>query len=118
VKQDFRRMVALGAVLVGLAVACKREPTPPTEADAIAVWNNVHRRAAQAELVSLKKTNGQMATVNGVRVYTLYYTATDKAIKDIGIHHAGWVDTYQSDYPFQWTEKGWLGPDGQVYPEH
>ncbi|HTZ89197.1 MAG TPA: hypothetical protein VMA71_02590, partial [Alloacidobacterium sp.] len=81
-KQDFRRMVALGAVLVGLAVACKREPTPPTEADAIAVWNNVHRRAAQAELVSLKKTNGQMATVNGVRVYTLYYTATDKAIKD------------------------------------
>ena len=118
-KRDFRRLAALGTLLVGLVIAgCKHEPNPPTEADAIAVWKNVHRQAAQSELISLKKINGQMATVNGVKLYTLYYTATYKATKDIGIHHAGWVDTYQSNYPFEWTEKGWRGPDDQVYPEH
>jgi hypothetical protein len=97
---------------------CKHEPNPPTEQDAIAVWKNIHRRAGQSELISLKKTNGQVEIVNGVRVYTLYYTATDRAIKEVGIHHPGWINTNQSNYPFQWTEKGWQGPDGQVYPEH
>ena len=97
---------------------CKHEPNPPTEQDAIVVWKNVHRRPALSELISLKKTNGQMQEVNGVKVYTLYYTATDRALTDIGSHHAGWINTYQSNYPFQWTEKGWQGPDEQVYPEH
>jgi hypothetical protein len=118
-KRAARRFVVSSLVAAVLWVSgCKRDPNPPTEQDAIAVWKNVHRRAAQSELVSLKKTNGQMAIVNGVKIYTFYYTATDRAVKNIGIHHPGWIDTNESNYQFQWTEKGWLGPDDQVYPEH
>jgi hypothetical protein len=45
---------------------CKHEPNPPTEQDAIAVWTNINKRPPLpngAELVSLRKTNGQMAAV-------------------------------------------------------
>jgi len=122
VKRDFRRQVALGTLIFGLVIAgCKHEPNPPTEDDAIAVAKRVNRcipLGNEAELISLKKTDGQMATVNGVKVYTLYYTATKKHLMAVGIHPSGWVETWSSNYPFQWTEKGWLGPDGQVYPEH
>ena len=121
-KWDFRRLVALGTMLVGFVIAgCKQEPNPPTEADAIAVWKNINKRPPlpnEAELVSFKKTNGQMQTVNGAQIYTLYYTATKKTLVNVGIHPPGWVETWSGNYPFQWTEKGWLGPDGQVYPEH
>ena len=100
---------------------CKHDPNPPTEEDAIKVWTSIHSRgplANEAQLISLKKTNGQMAEVNGVKFYTFYYTATQKHSKQIGIQPPGWIETWSSNYPFQWTEKGWLGPDNQVYPEH
>jgi hypothetical protein len=100
---------------------CKHDPNPPTEEDAIKVWKNINKRgplANGAELLSFKKTNGQMSEVNGVKVYVLYYQATEKNLVPVGIHPAGWVDSWSSNYPFQWTEKGWLGPDNQVYPEH
>jgi hypothetical protein len=121
------RWVAKGVAASGLfAVAlwnggCKHEPNPPTEQDAIAVWKSmetsVHSRLPM-ELISLKKTNGQSQMVNGVQVYTLYYTAIEKHLSQVNTHPAGWIETYQNNYPFQWTEKGWQGPDGQVYPEH
>jgi hypothetical protein len=121
------RWVAKGVAASGLfAVAlwnggCKHEPNPPTEQDAIAVWKSmetsVHSRLPM-ELISLKKTNGQTQMVNGVQVYTLYYTAIEKHLSQVNTHPAGWIETYQNNYPFQWTEKGWQGPDGQVYPEH
>ena len=60
-----------------------------------------------------------MAEVNGVKFYTFYYTATQK--HSIASRYSTTrVDQRpgQSNYPFQWTEKGWLGPDNQVYPEH
>jgi hypothetical protein len=50
----------VAAVLWGSG--CKHEPNPPTEQDAIAVCKNIQR--GESELISLKKTNGQMATVN------------------------------------------------------
>ena len=103
----------VAAVLWGSG--CKHEPNPPTEQDAIAVCKNIQR--GESELISLKKTNGQMATVNGVRIYTLYYTASKKTLVKVGIHPPGWIETWSSNYPFQWTEKGWQGPDGQVYPD-
>jgi hypothetical protein len=117
-----RGVVASSVLATVLWVSgCKHEPNPPNEQDAVAVWksmeNSVHRRLPM-ELISLKKTNGQMQLVNGIQVYTLYYTATEKHLSQVDIHPAGWIETYQSNYPFQWTEKGWLGPDGQVYPEH
>jgi hypothetical protein len=70
------------------------------------------------ELISLSKTNGQMQEAKGVTVYTFYCTATERHLSPVNTHPVGWIETYQGNYPFQWTEKGWLGPDGQVYPEH
>jgi hypothetical protein len=121
------RWVAKGVAASGLLAVsllnggCKREPNPPTEQDAIAVWKATHARSQArlpTELLSLRKTNGQMQEINGVKVYTLSYQATQKNLKQLGNHAPGWIETYQSNYPFQWTEKGWQGPDGQVYPEH
>ena len=121
-KQDFSRIVALVTLFVALVIiGCRHEPNPPTEEDAVAVAKKLNRCVPvgnESELVSLKKTNGQIATANGVEVYTFYYTATKKHLMAVGIHPPGWVETWSSNYPFQWTEKGWLGPDGQVYPEH
>lgn len=119
-KGAVRDVVASSVVAAVLWVSgCKHEPNPPTEQDAIAVWRNINKHSRlPSELMSFKKTNGQIATANGVQVYTLYYTATEKNLLKVGIHPPGWIETWSSNYPFQWTEKGWLGPDGQVYPEH
>jgi hypothetical protein len=113
-------VAASGLVAVSLWVGgCKQEPNPPTEQDAIGVWKNINKHSRlPSELVSFKKTNGQMATVNGVQVYTLYYTASEKNLVKVGMHPPGWIETWSSNYPFQWTEKGWEGPDSQIYPEH
>jgi hypothetical protein len=119
-KRHFRSIRAL--IVVGFLVwhvsGCKRTPSPPTEQDAIAVWHNVNRAPHFDDLLSLTKTNGQMATQNGVPVYTLYYKAEIKSVVQLGSRPPGTVETYESNYPFQWSEKGWVGPDHQVYPEH
>jgi hypothetical protein len=79
-KWGAKGIAASGLMAVAMWVGgCKHEPNPPTEQDAIAVWTNINKRPPLpngAELVSLRKTNGQMAAVNGVPLYTLYYTAT------------------------------------------
>jgi hypothetical protein len=36
----------------------------------------------------------------------------------LGNRPPGTIKTYQSNYPFHWTEKGWVGPDQKLYPEH
>jgi len=122
VKLQFKCFTAALAITVCLVTAgCNHDPNPPTEADAIAVAKRVNRcipPGNENELISLKKTNGQMETVNGVKVYTLYYTATERHLTPVGVHPAGWVQTWSSNYPFEWTEGGWRGPDGQVYSKH
>jgi hypothetical protein len=95
---------------------CKRTPPPPTEQDAIAVWKNINRSPHYEDLLSLKETNGQMEKVNGVQVYTLFYQARIRSVMKLGNRPAGTEETISSNYPFSWTEKGWMGPDNQVYP--
>jgi hypothetical protein len=119
----YTRNVLVSAMAMAMLYAggCKYEPNPPTEQDAIAVAKNVNKCSPvgnAAELITLKKTNGQMETVNGTKVYTLYYTATKRNLVKVGMHPPGWVETWASNYPFEWSEKGWLGPDGKLYPEH
>jgi hypothetical protein len=97
---------------------CKHTPSPPTEQDAIGVWKNISQKSHLRDLVSLKKTNGQMEDVNGVHVYTLYYQATVKDLVQLGNRAPGTIESYSGNFPFQWTEKGWMGPDNQIYPEH
>jgi hypothetical protein len=104
-----------GIVCLGFT-GCKHTPPPPTEQDAVDVWKNTHKTLHTQELIKLTKTNGQMEEVNGVEVYTLYYQAQVKDVVKLGNREPGTVETYSSNYPFQWTEKGWMGPDNQLYP--
>jgi hypothetical protein len=116
-----KRSFSLKTLLLAIAclmTACKRTPSPPTEQDAIAVWKNTQTKPYLEELISLTKTNGQMEEVHGVQVYTLYYEAKEKSLVQLGNRPPGTIQTYQSNYPFQWTEKGWMGPDQKLYPEH
>ena len=116
-KRSFFLMTLVLAVAC-IMTACKRTPAPPTEQDAIAVWKNTQTKPYLEELISLTKTNGQMEDVNGVQVYTLYYEAKEKSLVQLGNRPPGTIQTYKSNYPFQWTEKGWVGPDQKLYPEH
>ena len=106
------------SLAAGQLTGCKRTPPPPTEQDAIAVWKNINRTPHYDDLLSLKQTNGQAERVNGVEIYTLYYQARIRSAMKLGNTPVGTEQTINSDYPFQWTEKGWLGPDNQVYPVH
>jgi hypothetical protein len=101
---------------IGEMTACKETPRPPTEQDAIAVWKNINGSPHYDDLLSLKETNGQTENVNGVQVYTFFYQARVRSAMKLGNRPAGTEETISSNYPFKWTEKGWLGPDNQVYP--
>jgi hypothetical protein len=101
---------------IGQLTGCKRTPPPPTEQDAIAVWHYTHRNLHTEELLNLTKTNGQMQQVDGSDVYTLYFEAKVKDLVQLGNRAPGTIETYQSNFAFRRTEKGWLGPDNQVYP--
>jgi hypothetical protein len=119
-----KRLISLLALLTAFGVAagqltgCKRTPPPPTEQDAIAVWKNISRGPHLQDLVTLKKTNGQMEKVNGTETYILYYQASVKDLVQLGNRAPGTIETFTGNYPFQWTEKGWMGPDNHVYPVH
>ena len=119
-KEPFRSILLLIAfgLFVWQMTACKRNPAPPTEQDAIAVLQNTHKKFHSQDLISLTKTNGQLSKVNGVAVYTFFYEAKVKDLMQLGNRVPGTIETYQSNYPFQWTEKGWMGPDQKIYPEH
>ena len=106
-----------GSAIVWQVNGCKHNPAPPTEEDAIAVWKHTHANPHLADLVSLKKTNGEWQEVNGEKVYTVYYQATEKSVVQLGNRPPGTENTYTSNYSFHWTEKGWMGPDNQAYPE-
>jgi hypothetical protein len=111
-------LLAAFGFAVGHLAGCKGTTPPPTEQDAIAVWKNINRSPHYEDLLSLKKTNGQMEKVNGVQVYTLFYQARIRSAMKLGNRPAGTEETISSNYPFKLTEKGWLGPDNQVYPAH
>lgn len=114
--QHIQRLFAV--TLLAVLAGCDSNPKPPTEEDAQAAWHHI---AAQntankiEELVSLKKTDGQMQVVNGVNVYTLFFEAKVRYLTRVGNKKPGDVETYKSNYGFQRTEKGWQGPDGAIY---
>jgi hypothetical protein len=111
-------LLAVFAYFACQLTSCKRTPSPPTEQDAVAVWKDIARTPHLRDLIALKKTNGQMAEANGVPVYTFYYEATVKDVVQLGNRAPGTIETYKGDFPFQWTENGWTGPDHHAYPAH
>ena len=81
---------------------------------------NIHKQLGLSndiQLVDFKKTDGQMAEVNGVKVYTLFYEAREKRLTKIGQWNPGDIHIVKSNYGFQRTENGWQGPDGTHFPD-
>jgi hypothetical protein len=110
----------LTAVLMA-AVGCKVNPSPPSVEDAMVTWHNIFRQSGLdnkvIQLVDLKKTDGQFAEVNGVKVYTLFYEAREKHLTKMGKFNPGDIETIHSNYGFQKTENGWQGPDGTHFKD-
>lgn len=111
-------------VLCGLLVVaftgCQSNPTPPTEENAQSAWHHIAdqtRTAKLVELISLKKTDGQMQEVHGTKIYTFSYEAKIRYLTPVGHWKTGDIQTIDSNYGFQRTESGWRGPDGTVYTE-
>lgn len=113
----FKQYVVVG-LLLGALTGCQPTPSVPTEADAQEAWHHIAVQTTAnklQELVSLKKTDGQLQEVNGVKVYTLFYEAKVRYLTPVGHWKTGDIQTYKSNYGFQQTEKGWQGPDGTLY---
>jgi hypothetical protein len=109
-------------ITIGLAVAggCKTDPPAPTVDDAKQVWLNINKHLSVGnfvELVEIRKTDGQMADVNGVKVYTLFYEIRERHLLPLGNWKPGDIETVKSNYGFQRTENGWQGPDGQHFKD-
>jgi hypothetical protein len=51
-------------------------------------------------------------------MYTFFYEAKVRDVVQLGNRVPGTIETYQSNYPFQWTGRGWMGPDQKLYSEH
>ena len=116
-----RHQIHLAVVLFALIaiVGCKVDPAPPSVDDAKVVWSNINKQLGldkELELVDLKKTDGQMAEVNGVKVYTFYYEVRKRHLTRMGNWKPGDIETVQSNYGFQKTENGWQGPEGTHFP--
>ena len=114
----FAHRAFLSSLTLAALIGCQANPPAPTEGDAQSVWHHIaeqNRVGDVSELVSLKKTNGQMQEVNGMKVYTLFYEAKIRYRTQVGHWKPGDVQTLDSNYGFQSTEKGWQGPDGTIY---
>jgi hypothetical protein len=114
-----RRNLVIFTLLASAFVGCKMDPAPPSEADAKQVWLNVRKQLRldkDVELVDLKKTDGQLSEVNGVKIYTFYYELHKRHLTPMGHWKPGEIETVKSNYGFQKTEQGWQGPDGTVFP--
>ena len=108
----------ISVALIIMMTGCQASHTPPTEADAQAVWHHIalqNHVDTVRELVSLKKTDGQASHLQGTDVYTLSYEAKVRYLSPVGKWKTGDVQVVDSNYGFQRTEKGWQGPDGTVY---
>ena len=115
VRESMKKLILLlSAIMMLVATACqKTEVLVPTEKDGEQVWHNTFKKHGvenQVELVSFKKVNGQLEGDH----YTLYFEAQERYLTD-NLKPKGTVATVKAAYEFQKTEKGWLGPDNQVY---
>ena len=89
------RQIIVAALLIS-SIGCRIEPKPPTEADGRQVWTNIAKQSGEEDIVQLvdfKKTDGQMAEVNGVKVYTFYYEAREKHLTKMGQWNPGDIET-------------------------
>ena len=105
-----RKLVLFPAIVLLLFAACqKAEERVPTEKNGEQVWHNLFSQNGadhhRIELISFKKVNGHRDQDH----YLLYFEAQQRWLA------AGTVETKQAYYDFRKTERGWIGPDGQLY---
>ena len=105
-----RKLVLFPAIVLLLFAACQKAEEPvPTEKDGEQVWHNLFSQNGadhhRIELISFKKVNGHRDQDH----YLLYFEAQQRWLA------AGTVETKQAYYDFRKTERGWIGPDGQLY---
>ena len=115
----WKRLITMTALLT-VTSGCKVDPAPPSVEDATVTWHNINKQMGldgDTQLVDLKKTDGQFAEVNGVKVYTMFYEARKRHLTKMGHWNPGDVETIRSNYGFQKTENGWQGPDGTHFKE-
>lgn len=113
-----RKTLIVLAVVLGTLAGCKSNPAPPTLADAKQVWNHINQSSGLTDyvrLVDMKKTDGQFAVFNGIKVYTFFYEARERHLTKTGNWKPGDIETVKSNYGFQRTENGWEGPDGEHF---
>ena len=118
-KRSFSLMT-LGLAVACLMTACKRTPSPPTEQDAIAVWNKYSREAYLEELDQPHKDQRSDAKrLTACKCTRCIYEAKEKSLVQLGK-----PTSRDNRRPIRvtirssWTEKGWMGPDQKIYPEH
>jgi hypothetical protein len=105
-------------ILFLVSAGCEKPQSLPTEQDAQKVYeHNLKQMGLDKALrvVSFKKVNGQQERVLGVDTYTVYYEAQTERLPSDPTHKAGTMETHKGNLSFQKTEKGWLGPDKEVY---
>ena len=111
-----RQLIALFVSILFLAFAgCEKRESLPTEQDAQKALVHTINQHNGFRIVSLKKVNGQRDHALGVDTYTIYYEAQVEYLKPDFTHRAGAIDTWKGNLTFQKTEKGWLGPDKEIY---
>lgn len=97
------------------SAGCEKRELLPTEQDAQTALLHTVNQHNGFKVVSFKKVNGQRDHALGMDTYTIYYEAQVEYLKPDFTHRAGAIDTWKGNLSFQKTEKGWLGPDKEVY---
>jgi hypothetical protein len=108
-------MALLLAISLLISVGCEKRESLPTEQDAQTALLHTVNQHNGFKVVSFKKVNGQRDHALGMDTYTIYYEAQVEYLKPDFTHRAGAIDTWKGNLSFQKTEKGWLGPDKEVY---
>ena len=111
-------MALLLGISILISIGCEKRESLPTEQDAQKVYeHNLKQMGLDKALrvVSFKKVDGQRERVLGVDTYTVYYEAQTQSLSGDLTHRPGTSETHKGNLSFQKTEKGWLGPDKEVY---
>lgn len=110
-------MISLTIAFVG--AGCSARNDVPSESDArAAVEAEFAKSPHQPTLISLEKQDGQSAEIDGVKLYTLAFTAEAKNTKDspgyqsplsseVDYYCKDGTETFTGKVEFEKSEKGW-----------
>jgi len=120
-KTSSRVFLRAAIIVLLLMVGCGS--SVPSEMNARTVLENQMKSDIQdgtVRIFSFKKVNGQLLDIDGIKVYNLEYEMKiefPKGIYAFGrqIRGKGEIAVKKGEIEFEETEKGWRGPDGNIY---